>query len=77
MTEPQVDSPTAVGAAAVVMADGPDVDVAVPAALLADAGGYLRVDVRAWRGSRPLPRAAQFDLRAGTESAAHLVGVVH
>ena len=32
-----------------------DFDIVVPGGLLAEAGGYLRLDVRAWRGATPLP----------------------
>ena len=51
--------------------------VAVPAALLQQAHGYLRVLVWVWRGETRSPSAAQFHLRAQGDATPRLVGVVH
>ncbi|MFQ5752473.1 MAG: hypothetical protein ACE5HI_10790 [bacterium] len=45
--------------------------------LMAEAGGYLRMEVWVWRGSEKAPSAAQFHFRSDNHSSWRLVGVVH
>jgi hypothetical protein len=64
-------------AASLPAGTGDGLEVAVPAALVQQSHGYLRVDVRAHWADALAPAAAQFHLRLGADQDLRLVGVVH
>jgi hypothetical protein len=61
----------------IIKGNVPGFSVPIPESLVKEAGGYLRVDVLVWRGTRKAPAAANFHLRESTNSTVRLVGVVH
>ena len=56
---------------------GPQFSIDLSPELFRQADGYLRLEIRVWRGDKAAPRTAAFHLRAGGGKDLRLVGIVH